>query len=96
MSPGLKGRLAAEVFQIISEGLSNILRHTRARKAFINILCEETNLLLAIGNELVGQKQATKQFMPRSIAERVKMLGGKTAVDINSDGHTVVHVTIPI
>lgn len=96
MSPRLQGRLAAEAFQIISEGLSNVLRHTQARKAFVNILCEEANLLLEIGNEVVEQARETKQFMPRSINERAKMLRGKTFVDMNADGYTVVHVTIPI
>ncbi|MDH3315360.1 MAG: histidine kinase [Gammaproteobacteria bacterium] len=96
MSPRLQGRLAAEAFQIISEGLSNILRHTQAKNAFVTILCEETNLLLEIGNEVLAQEPPAKQFMPQSINERARMLGGKTFVEINAPAQTVVHVSIPI
>jgi signal transduction histidine kinase len=96
ISPRLQGRLAAEAFQIISEGLSNILRHTRARGAFVTILCEESHLLLEIGNDLVAGEPATKDFTPRSINERAKMLGGKTFVDRNAGSHTVVHVSLPM
>ena len=31
----LEGRLAAEAFHIVSEGLSNVLRHTSAKMAFV-------------------------------------------------------------
>jgi signal transduction histidine kinase len=96
ISPRLQGRLAAEAFQIISEGLSNILRHTRARGAFVTILCEESHLLLEIGNDVVAGEPAMKDFTPRSINERTKMLGGKTFVDRNAGSHTVVHVSLPM
>lgn len=93
ISPRLKGRLAAEAFQIISEGLSNVLRHTSAKTVSVEILCEEDRLLLAIGNE-VDSKAA--EFKPRSITERAHALGGKVFVEHRSDRYTVVHVTIPL
>jgi signal transduction histidine kinase len=95
ISPRLQGRLAAEAYQIISEGLSNVLRHTNAKNAFVNILCENSHLLLKIGNEVNGEN-GTKSFMPRSINERVQMLGGKAFVEQRVGGQTVVHVTIPM
>jgi signal transduction histidine kinase len=97
ISPALQGRLAAEAFQIISEGLSNILRHSSAKQAFVTILCENSHLLLKIGNDTVlGQgEDAAKEFMPRSISERAQILGGRTFVE-QRPGQTVVHVTIPM
>src|SRR4029450_12005248 len=37
--PGMQGgaQVAAEAFRIISEGLSNVLRHTSARRAFVRL-----------------------------------------------------------
>ena len=96
ISPRLEGRMAAEAFQIISEGLSNILRHTRARNAFVTILCEDSHLLLEIGNELNPDDQPARHFTPKSINERAIALGGRMFVDLNAGKQTVVRVSIPI
>ena len=95
ISPRLKGRLAVEAFQIISEGLSNVLRHTTAKNAFVTILCEDSRILIEIGNEVRASVNGAEIFMPRSIYERAQVLGGETAVGQRSDGYTVVQVTIP-
>jgi signal transduction histidine kinase len=96
ISPRLEGRLAAEAFQIMSEGLSNILRHTSSRSAFVTILCDDSHLLLEIGNELRPGEAPVKDFTPRSISERAHTLGGRTYVDCDTGSHTVVHVSLPI
>jgi signal transduction histidine kinase len=96
ISPRLQGRLAAEAYQIIAEGLSNVLRHTTAKKAFVTILCENSHLLLKIGNEAEAGEGNGKNFMPRSINERVQVLGGRTFVEQLQGGQSVVHVTIPM
>jgi signal transduction histidine kinase len=96
ISPRLQGRLAAEAYQIIAEGLSNVLRHTTAKKAFVTILCENSSLLLKIGNEAEAGESEVKSFMPRSINERVQVLGGRTFVERLPGGQSVVHVTIPM
>jgi signal transduction histidine kinase len=93
ISEQLSGRIAAEAYQIISEGLSNVLRHTSAKRVGVSILCENASLLLKIGNE-TGAGAA--DFMPRSIAERAQALGGVALVERDVDGYTVVHVTIPM
>ena len=89
----LGGRLATEAFQIISEGLSNVLRHTNAKRAFVAVLCETDNLLLKIGNE---KSTSEIKFTPHSIHERAQALGGTTFVEQSADGYTIVHVTIPM
>lgn len=96
ISPRLQGRLAAEAYQIIAEGLSNVLRHTATKSAFVTILCENSHLLLKIGNDAEPGENGTKKFMPRSINERVQMLGGRAFVEQRPGGQTVVHVTIPM
>ena len=97
ISSQLKGRIAAEAFQIISEALSNVLRHSTAKHAFVSILCENANLLLKVGNQTHdGSAASAANFMPRSIHDRAKALGGSTFVEREQDGYTVVHVTIPM
>jgi len=92
----LNSRLAAESFQIVAEGLSNVLRHTSARRAFVQILCEEANLLLKIGNEAAPGPEPVPDFVAWSIQERAGELGGTTFTERSVDGYTVVHVNIPI
>ena len=92
----LKGRLAAEAFQIVSEALSNILRHTAARKASVSILCDNASLVLKIANEAHRGPQAGEVFSPRSIGERARVLGGALEVVSRPDGSALVQVTIPL
>lgn len=96
VSPELRGQLAGDAFKIISEGLSNVMRHTTAKKAFVSILCENSRLLLQIGNETEINADVKPRFVPRSIQERAQSLGGETFVEQRQDGHTIVHVTLPM
>ncbi len=88
----LGDRLAAEVFQMISEGLSNIRRHTGATQARIKIEVRADNLELQISNQYTA-RPAT--FVPRSITERAAALGGAAVVHCQ-EGRTLVKVTIPL
>lgn len=92
ISNQLKGQLAAEAFQIISEGQSNILRHTKAKNAFISVICKDSKLHLEIGND----EGEAKDFTPRSISERVRALNGQIRVEHRHGHFTVVAVTIPM
>jgi len=92
----LDGRVAAEAFQIVSEGLSNVLRHTAAKTAFVSMRAEGSTLLLHVGNEASASPSGAHAFTPRSIDERSRALGGSTAVQQRADGYTVVQVTLPM
>jgi signal transduction histidine kinase len=100
-------RLAAELFQIVAEGLSNVRRHAFCRDARIEILCKESSLLLQIKNsrprtgvtpegERVDGQDGVKSFRPHSIAERAASLGGETQVFVDERDYTVVSVGIPL
>ena len=65
----INDRLAAEVFQMVVEGLSNIRRHTQATSAKIELICQDDSLTLKIINDdAMGSTPAP--FIPRSISER--------------------------
>jgi len=99
-------RLAAELFQIVAEGLSNVRRHALCNEARVEITCEEGKFLLQIKNRRPeesaslaftndGVPRETPLFSPRSIVERAALLGGETRVFIDDD-FTVVAVAIPL
>ena len=85
-------RLAAEAFQIVREGLSNIRRHTQARRAQISMRCADDEFVLRITNDAAAE---TNGFVPRSISERAAALGGAAHVE-RRDGQTTVAVVIPL
>ena len=100
-------RLAAELFQIVAEGLSNIRRHAFCRDARVEISCKETLLLLQIknsrprsGGNSDGERgegnESNRSFRPHSIAERAASLGGETQVYVDDKDYTVVSVGIPL
>jgi len=100
-------RLAAELFQIVAEGLSNVRRHAFCRDARVEISCKESSLLLQIKNsrprtganpdgERVDGQDGVKSFRPHSIAERAASLGGETQVFVDEKDYTVVSVGIPL
>ena len=100
-------RLAAELFQIVAEGLSNVRRHAFCRDARVEISCKETSLQLQIKNsrpragspvevERVDGHDGVRAFRPHSIAERAAALGGDTQVFVDEKDYTVVSVGIPL
>ncbi len=87
----IKDRLAAELIQIVQEGLSNIRKHTSATTSKISVERVNGSLALTIENN-----RATEPFTPRSIAERAHELGGEVKVICGPDDRTVVRVQIPL
>jgi signal transduction histidine kinase len=90
----LNDRLAAEAFQMVAEGLSNVRRHTNARHAEIEIDCDQTDLILRIMNDNTNGG-ARASFQPGSITERAAALGGNARVHTDRD-RTVIDVRIPL
>ncbi|GAA4338898.1 hypothetical protein GCM10023165_17850 [Variovorax defluvii] len=87
-------RLAAEVLQIVREGLANICKHTLAHCGAIRLECADGLLKLQIDNEADGNQSL--EFLPRSISERAGALGGRARVRRGDGGGTSVQVEIPM
>jgi signal transduction histidine kinase len=91
----MNDRLAAEILQIMREGLSNIKRHSSSAEARIRMTSLNGDLVLDIENDSpAGESQSI--FTPRSITERAIALGGRVYANVSDDGSTVVSVIIPM
>lgn len=90
----MSDRLAAEVFQIVNEGMSNICKHTSARHGFIELACTAGKLSVRIENECNGHP--VLDFTPNSIAERAAALGGEASVQRGRHNNTAVQIVIPV
>lgn len=93
-TPEVSDRLAAEVLHLVSEGLSNVRKHTGARHGKISLRCDRGQLNIRIENE--GSGTPASEFTPRSITERASSLGGEAWVEQRADGSTTVQIKIPI
>jgi signal transduction histidine kinase len=87
--------LQTDVMHIVREGLSNIFRHTRAKRAIIKVREARGRLFLELINDRAHQA-ARKKFYPRSIGERATELGGRVSVRHGAGHRTVVAVELPL
>jgi signal transduction histidine kinase len=87
-------RLTAEVLQIVREGISNVCRHTAAKRATVSLRCGGGLLRVEINNEHGGKQPPP--FRPRSISERASALGGTAFVRQGRFNDTIVCVEIPL
>jgi signal transduction histidine kinase len=94
----INNRLAAELVQIVHEGLSNIRKHTAATSSKITFERAGSSLQLSIENNgaCVEGEASCVRFIPVSITERVEELGGHVNVERSLDGYTIVKVEIPL
>ena len=91
----MNDRLAAELFQIVREGLSNIKRHTDATEARISMASANGDMILEIENA-TSSADTHEAFTPRSITERAIALGGRVFINVSNAGQTIVSVIIPM
>ncbi|CAN5340112.1 hypothetical protein BH11PSE14_BH11PSE14_10270 [soil metagenome] len=90
-------QLAGAVLQLVAEGLSNILRHTTAKRAWIGLHREGQRLKLEIANEgQTGAGAEPLRFKPRSIDARTRSFGGTSVVERDPQGYTIVRIQIPL
>ena len=90
----INDRLAVEVLQLVSEGLSNIRKHTGAKTGAVRICYRDELLAIDIENDGDGVLRAA--FTPQSITRRAMVLGGHAHVTQEPDGGAIVHVEIPV
>ena len=92
---GVTDRLAAELIQMVHEGLRNVWKHTEASRSVVALESKADHVLLSIENE----GEAAAPFTPRSITERAEALGGHALVGVErggGGGSTAVRVRIPL
>jgi signal transduction histidine kinase len=90
----VKDRLAAEIFQMVTEGFSNIRRHTHSLRAEAELDYNRGTFILNIKNS--NDNGAPPVFHPRSLAERATALGGQLTVYTDDSNDTVVSIRIPV
>jgi signal transduction histidine kinase len=80
---------------MVTEGISNIRRHTHAARGRVELVRHADHLSLSIENP-ADPDAPLNSFLPRSIAERAADLRGQCRVMAQDDGRTAVVIDIPL
>ncbi len=86
--------VAGEAYQIVCEALSNVFRHTQAKRTFVSLSAQGGALQIEVGS--AAGAAGTASFLPRSINERAVSLGGSVEVLLGKEEHDLVRVRIPL
>lgn len=86
-------RLAAAAVHLVTEGISNIRKHTRARAGRVLLTYDQDFLRIEIENP--NDQDAAPAFAPASIRERTISLGGTVRIEQRSPPSTAVCIEIP-
>jgi len=89
----LSERVAGELFEMTSEALSNIRRHTSAHRAAVGVQRTSDAIRLTIEND--APPDGVPAFEPRSLREHALSLGGTLQIQ-REPGLTSVAITIPL
>jgi signal transduction histidine kinase len=89
--------IAAELFRIAEEALTNVQRHAEARHALVNLQVREDDFRLVIEDDGVGMAPgaaAAAGFGLTGMRERAERAGGKLSIESDPGEGTRVEVTI--
>lgn len=87
--------LGEEVKRLVRKALFNIHEHTSAEHAVIDWRMQHALLRMDFINDDPGGR-LSPEFLPRSLDERARRLGGRVEVAERSAGRTAVSVAIPL
>ena len=92
------------VYRVVQESLNNLLKHSKATRARIDIKKSDKQIVITIQDDGVGipapvpagSGHREKGFGLVGIAERVRVLGGSLALDSQPSRGTTVNVTLEL
>jgi signal transduction histidine kinase len=100
-SPRFKPELETAIFRIIQEALTNVFRHSGARKAWITVVTSESQTAVTVRDDGKGLDDNVIELRPGSVGiglggmrQRVKEFGGELQLQ-NTNPGTQVKITIP-
>ncbi len=89
-------KLAAEIFPMVSEALTNIRRHTTAVRAEIDVSAHSGQYVVRISSAYDAAATPRTPFVPRAIVERAESVAGRAVVDLQRDGFADLIISIPM
>ncbi len=96
----LNDPISTAIFRVFQESLTNIARHSSAKKVLVNLKLKENQLNLTIRDDGVGieteKLKSIKSLGLIGMRERINLIGGNIKILPNRPHGTRISVTIPI
>lgn len=93
----LKPRISIQLFRIIQEAITNMVRHAQAKQGTISLQLKETQLILEINDNGKGCVLNTSHgFGLLSMQERVASLNGELMIDSKPNQGFFIKVSMPL
>ena len=95
---GMDQRTAEETIKLITEALSNALRHSSADEISVKAVIDEKDLVASVVDDGHGfDVESVERGMGLlNMAERARRLGGQVEISSASDGGTSVVIRVPV
>lgn len=84
--------LADAVFHMTNEAMNNVRKHTTARQVWVQLRRRGDLLELAVRDD----GRTPEPFIPASLSQRTRELGGTLAVAIETGAYTELRITVPL
>jgi two-component system NarL family sensor kinase len=95
--PQLPAAVEVAAYRIVSEGLTNTVKHAGARTATVRLAGQPGQLLVEVSDDGTGIDPTVPAGVGlRSIRERAEELGGRTEISCPPDGGTRVRAWLPV
>jgi signal transduction histidine kinase len=101
--PRLTPNLETMVFRIIQEALTNVFRHSSARKCWVSVTKEANQVQVLVRDDGVGITDEIAAFSPENIGvgiggirQRIKEVGGELRLKNAAPSGTILEAIIPI
>jgi len=91
--------LEATIYRIVQESLNNVWRHSKSKKAHVELSQHAGNVVIKIRDWGLGFDPARvdrKRFGLTSIKQRARLLGGSVAIDSVREKGTTICVELPL
>jgi signal transduction histidine kinase len=89
------GAVEAAAWFVISEGLTNIARHSRADRAWVSCAYAGSLLVVEVGDDGIGAADPGRGTGLQGLGDRVSVLRGRIALDSPAGGPTVLRAELP-
>jgi signal transduction histidine kinase len=101
--PRFSKDLETVVFRIVQEALTNVFRHSGARKCWVAVATKDNQMLVSVRDDGKGVAEGILQFRPEclgigiaGIRQRVKEFDGNLRIKNVETGGTLIEVAIPM
>ena len=91
------------LYRIAQEALQNVVKHSGAGSAAVELRCDKTRALLRVSDDGRGfdagaraDDPASSSYGLRSMTERAELIGGRLAVTSRPGVGTTVTATVPL